>query len=211
MEIMYNKKSKITDFEKNKTNPFVEKAINEIQVSKKYKSSSGTDRRAILQAVDPNTGEVLGHTTFIRQIEVDEEKFAKIYLSQFEAFWDLNKQAIRVFGYILTKLKPKVDRFEFILSECLEYTKYKSPRPVYDGLGALISSDIIARGYTEYLYFINPLVAFNGDRVSYIKTYVKKKKESDPKQLDLFGKPIETPDFAELQKKIDSHKTNEKN
>lgn len=195
---------KFSDFEKNKTNPFIEKAIKEIQVSKKYKHASQTDKRAILQAIDPNTGELLGHTTFIRQIEVDEEKFAKVYLSQFESFWDLNKAAIRVFGYILTKLKPKQDRFEFLVDECLDHTRYKAKKQVYEGLTALLDAEIIARGPYEQSFFINPLVIFNGDRVSYIKTYVKKKKEADPKQLDLFGKPIETLDFTSLQSKLDS-------
>ncbi len=177
---------KLTDFEKFEENPFVEKAIKKVQVTKQYKSATGTDERAILQAVDPNSGEVLGHTMFIRQVEVDEEKFTKVYLGQFEAFWDLNKPAIRVFGYIMTKMRPKSDKIEFRLSECMAHTKYKSPKQIYDGLSALIKADIIARGYNEYVYFINPLVTFNGDRVSYMKTYVKKKKaEENLSQLKL--------------------------
>jgi intergrase/recombinase len=181
--------SKLTDFEKFEENPFVERAIQEVQVTRKYKSASGTDKRAILQAIDPNTGEVLGHTMFIRQVEIDEDKFAKVYLSQFEAFWELNKPAIRVFGYIMSKMRPKSDKVEFRLSECLKHTKYKSPKQIYDGLSALVRADIIARGYNEYVYFINPLVAFNGDRVSYIKTYVKRKKEtsSTKNQLHIFS------------------------
>jgi intergrase/recombinase len=183
---------KLSSYEKNRTNPFVEKAMDEIQVSKKYKHASQTDKRAILQAIDPNTGEMLGHTTFIRQIEVDEEKFAKIYLSGFDSFWDLNKAAIRVFGYILTKLKVSNDRFEFIVEECMEHTNYKAKKQVYEGLAALLAAEIIARGPYEQVYFINPLILFNGDRISYIKTYVKKKQTtSNPNQLDMFGSPIQ--------------------
>lgn len=176
---------KLTDFEKNETNPFVEKAIQDVQIAKKYRSTSGTDQRAILQAVDPTSGEVLGHTMFIRQIEVDEEKFTKIYLSQFESFWELPNNAIRVFGYIMSKMKPKDDKIEFRLTECMNYTKYKTKKPVYEGLAALIGSEIIARGYNEYVYFINPLVIFNGDRVSYVKTYIKKKRLANQNQLNL--------------------------
>lgn len=178
---------KLTDFEKNETNPFVEKAIQDVQISRKYKSTTGTDQRAILQAVDPGSGEVLGHTMFIRQIEVDEEKFTKVYLSQFESFWELPNNAIRIFGYIMSKMKPKGDKFEFRLSECMEYTKYKTKKPIYEGLAALINAEIIARGYNEYVYFINPLVAFNGDRVSYIKTYIKQKRAVDSRQLSLLN------------------------
>ena len=58
-------------------------------------------------------------------------------------------------------------------------------KPIYEGLAGLINAKIIARGYNEYTYFINPLVAFNGDRVSYVKTYVKKRKPEDKNQLSL--------------------------
>lgn len=186
MDKMETLPAKLSDFEKNETNPFIEKAIDDVQISRKYKSASGTDQRAILHAVNPETGELLGHTTFIRQIEVDEERFTKLYLSQFESFWDLPKNSIRVFGYIMSKMKPKNDKVEFRLSECMEVTKYSTKKPIYEGLAALIASGIIARGYNEYVYFINPLVAFNGDRVSYIKTYIKKKRGiKDPNQLSL--------------------------
>jgi hypothetical protein len=52
-----------------------------------------------------------------------------------------------------------------------------------------VKADIIARGYNEYVYFINPLVTFNGDRVSYMKTYIKKKKDtvSTKNQLHIFS------------------------
>ena len=183
------KVKKITDFEKNIENPFLKDAIEQIQenVVKKYKTASNTDQKAILQAYDPSTGEVLGHTQFIRQIEVDEEKFTKIYLSQFSAFFELNQQGIKVFGYIMTKLTPKQDMFIFLMDECREYTGYKNHRSVHQGVSALLENKIIARGPSDSLYFINPMIAFNGDRVSFTKTYVKKQKGKviDPNQINL--------------------------
>ena len=52
----------------------------------------------------------------------------------------------------------------------MEHTKYSTKKPIYKGLAFLIDTGIIARGYNEYIYIINPLVVFNGDRGSYIKT-----------------------------------------
>ena len=187
---------KITDFEKNIENPFLKEAVQQIQsgIVKKYKNTSGTSRGAILQAVN-SEGELVGHTSFIRQIEVDEQQFTKIYLSQFSAFFELNSQSIKVFGYIMTKLMPKQDFFIYDLEECLEYTGYKSGQSVYNGLSGLIGSSIIARGKKDYLYFINPMVFFNGDRVTFAKTYVKKQKGKviDPMQTNL----LEAIDSAE--------------
>ena len=182
--------------ELNRENPFLKEAIEQIQsgIVKKYKNTSGTSRNAILQAVN-SEGKVMGHTSFIQQIEVDEQQFTKIYLSQFSAFFELNSQSIKVFGYIMTKLMPKQDFFIFDLEECLEYTGYKSGQSVYNGLSGLIGSSIIARGKKDYLYFINPMVFFNGDRVTFAKTYVKKQKGKiiDPMQTNL----LEAIDSAE--------------
>lgn len=79
---------KLTEFQKNTENPFLKQAIEQVEknVVKKYKTATKTDQRAILQAFDPSSGEVLGHTQFVRQIEVDEQQFAKLYLSNFSAF-----------------------------------------------------------------------------------------------------------------------------
>lgn len=181
------KKNIITVYEKHNKNPFVEKAIQEVQghIVKKYKHATGTDRKAILQAVSDN-GEVLGHTSFVRQIEVDEEKFTKLYLSQFSAFFDLGKQGLKVFGYIMNELKPNKDEFHFRLDKCQQYTNYKTKMSIYQGLAQLLECEIIARADYDGYYFINPLVIFNGNRITYTRTYVKKRKPKDPDQLSMF-------------------------
>lgn len=181
-----NRVVKLTDFEKNEENPFLNQALECIDknIVKKYKSSTKTDQKASLLAIDPNTSEVLGFTRFIRQIEVDEEQFAKLYLSNFAAFFDLSQAAIRVFGYILTCLKPKNDLIIFNRKKCLEYTKYKTDKAIYKGLAELVNAEIIARGPADNLIYINPLIVFNGDRVTFAKTFVKKKKKSQPEIKD---------------------------
>lgn len=180
--------NKLSDYTKYETNPFLEKAIQAVEsgVVRKYKSASNYEQRAVLQAVDPKTGEVLGHTSFIRQIEVDEEKFAKFYLSNFSAFFDLKTSAIKVFGYILTQLKPGQDMFLFFVKDCIKYTQYKTSKPIYEGLSYLVASEIIARGRADSIYFINPLIVFNGNRVTFARSYVKRKKEANKKQMNLF-------------------------
>lgn len=180
----------ISEFKLNKENPFLKQAVEQVNqnIVKKYKTATKTGEKAILQAFDPNSGEVVGHTQFIRQIEVDEEQFAKLYLSNFSAFFDLKPQAIRVFGYILKQLVPNKDEFVFLLEDCQEYTGYKSSTSVRIGLTSLLENEIIARGKTDFLYFINPMVVFNGNRITFAKTYVKKQKkiQIDPSQQSLF-------------------------
>jgi intergrase/recombinase len=183
-------------YEMNNKNPFLEQALTEMQNGfvKKYRNATNTDERAILQAYDPKTGESLGHTSFVRQIEVDEEQFTKLYLSNFSAFFDLGTQGIRLFGYIMTKLIIGQDLFIFILNDAMKYTKYTSKSSIFIGIGQLLKAGIIARGPQEGIFYINPLVAFNGNRVTFAKSFVKKqnKKVLDiPNQIELFeGKVI---------------------
>lgn len=182
-----NKYKKLTEFEAFKENPFIEKAVQDIKVVKRTQVIRPQSRDEI-QMITSSEGEVTGYSAFMRFVEVDEERFAKVYLSQFAQFWELSKPAIRVFGYILTVLKPKQDSFMFDMSNCLAYTKYKVEKSVFEGIASLITCGIIARGDRHYRYFINPLVVFNGDRVTFAKTYIRKRKEraDAENQLDLF-------------------------
>lgn len=169
-------------------NPFMDKAVEDIVIRKKTQIVAPSDRKEI-QMIVSQAGEVQGYSAFMRFIEVDEEKFAKLYLSQFEAFWELSKPAIRVFGYIINNLKPKSDSFFVRMDKCLEYTKYKQKSMIISGLSDLIQNGIIAKSRYENEYFINPLVVFNGSRVTFAKTYIKKQKqETNKDQLGLFDK-----------------------
>lgn len=188
---------KLSDFKRNEENPFMKQAVEEVEkhIVKKYRNSTGQGQRALVAAADIHTGEVF-KTSFLRQMEVDEEQFVKLYLSNFAAFFDLSKAAIRVFGYFMQAMKPKNDMVVFLLDACMEYTGYKAKDTIYRGLAELVHNEIIARGPNETLWFINPLIVFNGDRVSFTKTFVKKKslaakEKADKNQLKL-GFPEET-------------------
>ena len=203
---MSDKKTGLISYKKNKENPFLRQALEEINdnIVKKYKTASRTGEKAILQAINPETGQIVGHTQFIRQIEVDEQQFTKMYLNNFSAFWGLKSQAIKVFGYIMTKLIPGKDQFIFLMDEAKEHTGYKSDKSIYIGLASLLENEVIARGPADVLFFINPMVAFNGNRVTFAKTYVKKKKKSkfvDPNQTNLLD-AIDEAEREALNKKL---------
>jgi hypothetical protein len=184
-------------------NPFVEKAIRDIKIVQRTQVVRPQNQNEIQLIVNSGSGEVQGHTAFMRYVEVDEEQFAKVYLSQFAAFWELTKPAIRVFGYILTRVKPKQDYFYFDMEDCMTYTGYTHRNNILTGLSCLIECGIIARSNKAYKYFINPLVVFNGDRVSFAKTYIKRKKEKvNSQQLSMFDKHEDLTDQAQLEPKV---------
>ena len=201
MELKKGIKNTLQSFEKNKENPFLKQAVEQVNnhVVKKYRTAGTTSQKAILRAVD-NDNNTVGHTQFVKQIEVDEERFTKIYLSQFSAFFDLKSQGIKVFGYIMNNLFKDKDYFYFDREDCLNYTGYKSEKSVYIGLADLIENEIIARGKNDIIYFINPMVFFNGDRITFAKTYVKKKKDVIPENQSFLNfdnpeEPYKIPDI----------------
>jgi len=179
------KYQKLSEHEQFEENPFMEKAMKEIQISKKMQVQRASNQ-SVIQHVVNQDGELTGHTAFLQYIEVDEEKFAKLYLSQFASFWELTKPAIRVFGYVMSEIKPNQDRIILRMDKAKKYTQYKQESMIRTGLSSLISCGVIARSKYNDEYFINPLVAFNGNRVTFAKTYIKKKKSPDPAQLPLW-------------------------
>jgi hypothetical protein len=195
-----NKKSYSTvrDLPTFDANPFVENALIKIEENTVQKRRFVKNTKGVEQTIVNKDGEVTGHTAFLQMVEVDEDKFAKLYLSQFAAFWDLPKAAIRVFGYIITCcLFPKKDSFFIDIDEALEYTKYSSSKYINNGIAALVNAGIIAKSNRLNKYFINPLVVFNGDRVTFAKTYVRKRKkkvEDDPRQkkMDFWDQSIDS-------------------
>jgi hypothetical protein len=182
--------SKLPQFEEN---PFVENALKEIQENTVKKVQYINGSRGAENIVVNQDGEIIAQSRFVRYIEVDEEKFAKIYLSQFGAFWDLSKTAIKVLGYVLNNLIPNKDIVYIDIQDAMKYTGYKEEKSLYKGIAELVNADIIARSTSYIKYFINPLIFFNGDRVTFATTYIKKrrsKKEDVHKsQLALFSSP----------------------
>jgi hypothetical protein len=166
-------------------NPFLDNMIGEFRIKNKTQMIKSLDDDISVMLVT-NNGENVGHSAFMRQVQVDEDKFAKIYISQLAILWNLQKTSMRVLTYILHALRPNDDRIYFDMKECLKYCNWSVKQSVYNGLIGLINSKIIARTGKSYLFYINPSIVFNGSRVSFMTTYVKKKKnEINPKEKGL--------------------------
>lgn len=192
-------KISLTKFPVNRENPFLKQAIEQVQshVVKRFQNSTGSTKQAILQAINPETKEPVGYTSFVRKIEIDDDQFTKVYAANLQAFFDLSKTGMRVLAYVFTCMRVSKDTILFDMEDAMNYCGYKSHRSVYAGLTELLKADIIARGKNENLYFINPMIIFNGNRINFIKQYVKKSASNEieeeqnltPKQLEFFAHP----------------------
>ena len=156
-------------------NPFVNKMMGEVKIKHKTQTLRSSNRDTEILLVNQDS-EVMGHSAFMRRVEIDEDKFAKVYINQLAALWDLNKASIKVLSYILTVLKPNDDRVYFDINDCLKYCEWTGRQTVYNGLIGLINASIIARTKDNRFFYINPSIVFNGSRVTFITTYTKRKK-----------------------------------
>lgn len=174
-----------------KENPFINEMVGEMKIKHKKQMIRSTNKDTEVMLVNQD-GENVGHSAFIREIQVDEDKFAKLYISQLAALWGLTKTSLKVLSYILHSLRPNEDGVYFNFEECMSFCEYKDLRSVYDGILGLINADIIARTKRNYFYYINPRIVFNGSRVTFMTTYVKKKKQlmlENPAQISLLDQP----------------------
>ena len=165
---MESKGIKLSDYATHETNPYVKGLI----VPKRKKTVVlATDKNYTI--FDNDSGEE--KTAFIAtREEIDNEKYVKIFKEQLRIIFNLSQAGIRVLGYFMDATKISDDIVVFNIDKCTAYTEYKSKEPIYRGLKELLDNDIIARTSESNLYFINPTVFFNGDRLILVKEYVKK-------------------------------------
>jgi hypothetical protein len=113
----------------------------------------------------------------VKYIEVDQDRFAKLYVNQLAFLWELSKPSIKVLSYILSTIKPNDDKVYFDVEACNVFCEW-SVRSVmvYRGLLGLVNARIIARTNRNHFYYINPTIVFNGDRMTVMTQYTKKKR-----------------------------------
>lgn len=165
----------------NKVNPFLEDTLQHIEKGEKL-VLVGTSNEML---IDKDTGEVKSHTVFAKRHKIDKAEFAKLYTSNLAAFFDLSRAGIKVFAYVVKVLKPNKDFFIFSYEDCSEYTGYKSKKSITDGIKELIENKFIARGQNPYVYFINPTIFFNGNRITFLHSFDVKSEDDlkSPKKI----------------------------
>lgn len=191
---------KLTDYETNRENPFLDKVVAEMKVSIRRQTirpkKRGADTNLVL--ID-GLGTPLGAATFHHIVEVDEDEFTKLFRNEVAKINGLSTRGTRVWHYICDELKVGATSFHFMPGRCLEHTGYKTRGNILSGLAELLEANIIARSEDSSLYFINPAVMFNGSRLTFAKTYIKKQlKEKGAAQHELESNPNIT--FTDLKK-----------
>lgn len=153
-------------------NPFISDVIEHIS-DKRYRKAVG---HKFQQVLNEGTGELEDQKVFIlgEQKQVDKQEYYKIFYGAIKTFFQLSKGTMALFEYIMTSITYSHDRICILHGDVKE--KIGMSRSVcYRSVLQLLESGIIAKADREGCYFINPTIAFKGDRITLVKQYYMSK------------------------------------
>lgn len=151
-------------------NPFWEKT--EVKVGKKMIRISGGKHIS-------REGESISHSGIHIIREVDENEFLKIYTRNVRAIFDLKPTAQRVLQYLMTELQktPNADAVYLAWVGAEEYfseNDIKASRASFHrALSELIQKGFLAESTRPNMFWFNPNLFFNGNRMTFVNEYRK--------------------------------------
>lgn len=128
----------------------------------------------IKERVDMKTGEVHAVNAIYQRQVVDSERFAKIYLEGVARVFGLSKTAKHVFQIILVLCEKDSDRIYLSFTRASKLDERLQERTYHRGLLELLKAGFVAYSDLTNMFWINPHLFFNGDRVRFITEYVKR-------------------------------------
>lgn len=161
---------------KYKENPFVDDhLITQLSGQKNVYYSQNT-RNSL---VDLDTGEIEpARLQVVKKIRTDKEQFVKIYTTHLKAFFELSTTAYKVLHYVLNTIQNEAinkDQVYLSLSKAQEFFTSQgskiSSATYYRAMKELVEKLFLAETTEHYMYFINPKLFFNGDRVDFITKF----------------------------------------
>jgi hypothetical protein len=158
----------------------------------KSKTKRITNNRGELM-VKAHDGEIVSPIAgFWHAEEVDSSQFVKLYINGVRAFAELSKTGAKVFEILYYEIQSNIGKDKLYLSlKTVNQDLVKIGKATfYRGLDELIAKKFIAPTDSIGWYWLNPDYVWNGDRLSFVKTYIKREetkvKKVDTNTLDLF-------------------------
>jgi hypothetical protein len=136
--------------------------------------------------LDLQTGEIdPARVQIVKQVRADKEQFVKIYTTHLKAFFELSTTAYKVLHYVLNTIQNNaINRDEVYLSlnkaqQFFEDQNSKiSSTTFYKAMKELVEKLFIAETTEQNIYYINPKLFFNGDRVEFITKFMIEEKQT---------------------------------
>ncbi len=156
-------------------NPFWEPT--EVKIGKKRVSVAGGMHVS-------DDGESVKHGGIHVIEEVDREQFVKLYTKNIRVFFDLKPTTQKVLAYLITQLQesPGADSIYLAFVAAQKHfseTDVKISRASFHrALKELLEKKFIAESDMPNMFWFNPHLFFNGDRMTFIREFRVKTKEA---------------------------------
>lgn len=167
---------------KHSKNPFLAETVAEVEIG--YKTTTfGTGKTL----ADVETGEIAATAAYKQVRVVDRSQFLMFYLQAQNQFWQLSQREQKCFRLIFWEVQTNaIGKDEVYLSwetadAFFKEEGIKMSRATYfRAISELIEKKIIAESVRTNIFFINPLVIFNGNRGLFVQEIISK----DPAIVD---------------------------
>ena len=134
------------------------------------------------QLVDVSTGEVDNVTHIVTYREVDDEEFIKFFTGNISLTFDLTSAGNKAFQIVMrVAQKEAMGKDEIYLNDEVieefvkDFNVRLSTSTFRRGLKELLQKQIIAKSTKTNIYYLNPHLIFNGDRVAFTQSAKRKK------------------------------------
>ena len=103
----------------------------------------------------------------------DVREFGRIPIDGIKLLASLEKPELKVFCYILTKIKYSCLEIELQADKIRQFYDYTSRNPIYKGIIGLLKKWLIAKmNITKSIYYINPIYFYKGQVVGLFFEYL---------------------------------------
>jgi hypothetical protein len=136
-----------------------------------------TNQTGDMMLISKDRGEVVNDVAgFWQSQEVDSTQFVKLFVQGVKALTDLTSAGTKVFEllYLRVQENPNQDRVNMAFWTIDQQATPISERTHSRGMCELIQKGFIASTPTLGVYWLNPNYLWNGDRLAFVKTYVRK-------------------------------------
>lgn len=129
--------------------------------------------------INLETGVIDGTAELTKTVTVDREEFVKIFQAQIGVFFSLTQPGIKVLSALWAEMgkKPGADQvyMTFKLADQIarRHGGKISRATFYRGRSDLIEKGFIAGSQFEHIYWVNPAIFFNGDRLKLVQEIVR--------------------------------------
>lgn len=132
--------------------------------------------------VDSDTGQTEDLAEVVMVREVDDQQFVKLFTANLKVFFDLSPVAMKLLQVVLHQVQRTPNHDQIMLNlalvEAYFTSTHQSPlskTSFHRGIRELLDKKFLAESVLTGLYFINPHLFFNGDRVRFVQEFRRKR------------------------------------